>query len=99
MAERFVITLPDGNKLVAEKSADPQYPYEMYVGIESKDGAWVQDLAYVGADYRYKPENGDLVIDPEHFNVYVYADETTDDYTDKFTVGLYHEPEEEQPKE
>ena len=42
---RITIELPKGLKLVAEQNIDPEYQNEIYVGIETPDGIWHQDLA------------------------------------------------------
>lgn len=39
--------------LVAEKGSDPNYN-EVFVGLEDKDGVWIQDLAIVRQKYHYE---------------------------------------------
>lgn len=46
--ERIAIDLPNGLKLVAEQNQDPDFPNEIFVGIENGDGVWLQDLATMG---------------------------------------------------
>ena len=44
---RITIELPKGLKLVAERNIDPEYQNEIYVGIETPDGIWHQDLVVI----------------------------------------------------
>lgn len=44
---RIAIELPKGLKLVAEQNVNPEYQNEIYVGIETSDGIWHQDLAVI----------------------------------------------------
>jgi hypothetical protein len=48
---RITIELPKGLKLVAERNIDPEYQNEIYVGIETPDGIWHQDLAVIRNAY------------------------------------------------
>ena len=56
---------------------------EIYVGV-IKDNVWYQDLAIVRsvADQ-----------DDNEFEVLVYADKDSEDYTDRFRIGLFQEDE------
>ena len=74
--------------LVAEKGADENYN-EIFIGIEDKDGVWIQDLAIVGQKYHYTDE-GEVVQD-KGINLMVYADKDDEDYTNKFEIGIYEE--------
>ena len=46
MSKRIVIPLPNGFKLVAEGSTDPNYPYEIYVGILGEDDVRERNLSF-----------------------------------------------------
>lgn len=45
MAQKIVIDLHNGTKLVAEEGCDSAYPNEIYIGIMSDDDVFWQDLA------------------------------------------------------
>lgn len=84
---RIQVDLANGNKLVAECGYDPNYPREIFIGIESEGGVWVQDLAYVSQKYSYVTD--EIVYDDNNMSVKVYADQYTEDYTHDFTIGIY----------
>lgn len=84
---RVEIELPNGYKLVAEQNTDPQYSREMFVGIINADGLWCQDLAVIRSSYRYEGDN--IVWNPKQFDILVYGDKDSEDFTDDFTIGLY----------
>lgn len=88
---RVAIELPNGFKLVAEKSTDPLYSREMHIGIVDADGVWCQDLAIVRSSYQHN--DGIVAWNDERFDVLVYGDKGNEDYTNKFTIGLYRESE------
>ncbi len=77
--QKVLVDLPNGYKLVAERSSDPMYEKEIYIGLLNKDGVWCQDLAVVG-------ELRDGV-----FGVFVYSDCNDEDYTHEFTIGMFQE--------
>ena len=80
MAEqRIILNLPNGDQLVAEEEI--METQMIAIGI-MRDGVWIQDLALVETAY---DENFDYVEDK--FNIYTYADEYSEDYTDKITVN------------
>lgn len=93
--KKIVIDLLDGVRLVAEQNSTQEFQNEIYIGIESTDGVWYQDLAVVRNAYSV---NNDLSIvwNPNVIEVLVYADEHDEDYTNKFSInvipeGLLHE--------
>lgn len=47
----ITIELPKGLKLVAEQNIDPEYQNEIYVGIETPNGIWHQDLVVIRNAY------------------------------------------------
>lgn len=87
MAQKIVIDLHNGTKLVAEEGCDSAYPNEIYIGIMSDDDVFWQDLAVVRGKYN---NNG---IEPRYaddkFEVLVYTDEKNEDYTKKFEIKRY----------
>lgn len=74
--------------LVAEKGTDESY-HEIFIGLEDKDGVWIQDLAIVGQKYHYTDDTE--VVQDKGVNVMVYADENDEDYTHKFDIDIYEE--------
>lgn len=87
---RIEIELPNGYKLVAEQNGDPEYRREMYVGIVAPNGNWWQDLAVVRSAYRYR-EDGRLLWNDDQFEVMVYSDKDSEDFTHYFSIGLHNE--------
>ena len=85
--------LDNGYKLVTERNQG-SYDKEIYVGIESPNGAYIQDLATIRPSYR--TNNNDVIFSSNHFEVLVYSDNTIDDYTHKFGIGLVEEEKEEE---
>ena len=73
--------------LTVDKSADPNFPREIYIGLE-KGGQWFQDLVIVTHKNHY--EEGELVYE-EGIRVLVYADKDSEDYTNEFNIGIYKE--------
>ena len=74
--------------LVAERGSDESYN-EIFVGLEDKDGVWLQDLAIVGQQYHYDEDCN--VVDEKGINVMVYSDANDEDYTHKFDIDIYEE--------
>lgn len=73
--------------LTVDKSADPNFPREIYIGLE-KGGQWLQDLVIITHKNHY--EEGELVYE-EGIRVLVYADKDSEDYTNEFNIGIYKE--------
>ena len=73
--------------LVAEKSTDPTYPNEIIIGLEDKDGSYLQDIAVVGQRYHYNKDN-ELAFENE-LSVKVWADKDNEDYTHEFKIDVY----------
>lgn len=88
--KRIAINLPNGFRLVAEQNQDPEYRNEIYVGIETNDGVFYQDLAVIRNAYSIS-ENLRVVWSPDMLEVLVYADKDDEDYTNKFSVGIREE--------
>lgn len=88
---RIEIELSNGYKLVAEQNTDPQYSREIFIGIINPDGLWYQDLAIVRNSYHY---DGDEVIWTDGlFDILVFGEENSEDFTEDFSVSLYEEEE------
>ena len=83
---KIVIPLDNGYKLIAEQNIGSEYDKELFVGIESDRGAYVQDLAVIRPSY--KLQNESIKFDSDKFEILVYGDEKQEDYTNKFTVLL-----------
>lgn len=88
MSNRIKISLQNGYSLVVEQNSDPEYAKEVYIGIEDKEGAWCQDLAIVRNAYEID-NNLKVKWKDDEFEVLVYGDENSEDYTDAFKIGLY----------
>lgn len=84
---RIAIELPKGLKLVAEQNVNPEYQNEIYVGIETSDGIWHQDLAVIRNAY-FIDDNLVVNWNPYKFEILVYANKDGEDYTNKFSVEL-----------
>lgn len=87
--DRIVIPLTNGFSLVACRNDDPNYDRELYVGIVDGDGVWYQDLAVVRQAYQIGDE--DIEWKDKEFNVLVYGDKMSEDYTHSFDISLYEE--------
>ena len=74
--------------LVAEKGVDNNYR-EIYLGLEDKNGVWLQDLAIIRQKYHYDEDSN--VINEKGINVMVYSDANDEDYTHKFDIDIYEE--------
>lgn len=80
---KIIIELQNGLQLAVEQNQDPNFSKEIYVGV-IKDNVWYQDLAIV----RSVADQND-----NEFEVLVYADQDSEDYTDQFRIGLSQEDE------
>lgn len=85
--KRIVINLSNGFRLVAEQSQVPEFRNEIYVGIETDDGVYYQDLAVIRNAYSIN-ENLRVVWNPDILEVLIYADKNDEDYTNKYSVGI-----------
>lgn len=74
--------------LVAEKGVDNNYR-EIYLGLEDKNGVWLQDLAIIRQKYHYDEDSN--IINEKGINVMVYSDANDEDYTHKFDIDIYEE--------
>ena len=88
--DKFVIPLSNGCKLIAERNTG-EFDKELYVGIESEDGVYLQDLAIIRPTYSFKGE--EVVFGSDAFEILVFGDSELEDYTDKYTVPLHKDDE------
>ncbi len=87
MSQKIVIDLHNGTKLVAEEGCDSTFPGEICIGIMDESEVFWQDLAVVRG--KYAISNGEPEYIEDKFEVLVYADEKSDDYTKKFEIKRY----------
>ena len=81
---RIEVPLNDGDKLVAE--VNPNKPFrEIFVGIENKNGVWVQDLAAIGQDYEIEDDLSVKNVD-NFYRVRCWTDPHTEDMSHSFLV-------------
>jgi len=86
--DKFSIELSNGYKIVSERNTG-EFDKELYVGIESPNGAYVQDLVIIRPTYKFKEDHVDF--DSDKFEILVFGDADKDDYTDKYTVPLHED--------
>ena len=86
---KIVIPLSNGLSLVAERNNDPSYDREIFIGITDGNGAWWQDLAIVRPAYKIN-NNLETEWKDDQFEVLVYGNENDEDYTEMYSVGLFH---------
>ena len=87
----FNIPLNDGHSIRVEANPDHDYK-EVCVGIVEDDtNTWVQDLCVVRE--AYTNEDGKAAPNSGVYEVLVYANIMTEDYTDAFIIPLFREPE------
>ena len=94
--QRIKIPVANGNFLVAEQNSDPTYSKEIFIGIQDANGVWIQDLAIVRNAYHY-PEreiydiDGPVIWETDKFEVLVYGNEASEDWTENYLIPLYKE--------
>ena len=94
MDDAIRIKLRDGEYLVVEPGIYEDGFKEVYIGIERplcKDGLEWQDLAIVQEDYHFADETLEVIPNHGVYNVMVFADENSDDCTDKFIIRQFDE--------
>ena len=74
--------------LVAKKGIDNNYR-AIYLGLEDKNGVWLQDIAIVEQQYHYDTNDG--IVHDKGIDVKVYADYDNEDFTDEFGINIYEE--------
>lgn len=90
---RIEINIGNGMKIVAEQNPDSTFDREIYIGIENSKGTWIQDLAIVRQDYKYEDDCQEPVWKDDVFEVLVYGNPNSEDWTESFQIGLWKEEE------
>lgn len=90
--DKITVPLSNGYSLIVEKNTG-EFNKEVFVGIEDTTGRYIQDLAIIRPTYTFKNDN--VVFGSDEFEVLVFKDSTRDDFTDKFNIDLYQEPNDE----
>lgn len=93
MANEVRIDIGNGLYLVAQQNEHYDYRREIFIGIQNRDGWWLQDLAVVRNAYRYD-ESGVVWRDGD-FEVLVYGNSEEEDYTERFGIGLREDVKED----
>ena len=88
---KIVIPLDNGYKLIAEENTG-EFDKEFYIGIETESGVYIQDLVIVRPTYSFKDET--VKFDSDKFELLVFGDNKTEDYTEKFVVPLVEDNDE-----
>lgn len=83
--KRIEIKIGNGISLVAEQNTDPMFSKELFVGLVNDEGAWIQDLVIVKQKYNISKNNG-VEFEDGKYEVFVYADENNEDYTNCFDI-------------
>lgn len=91
MAQKIVIDLHNGTKLVAEEGCDSSFPSEIYIGIMDESEVFWQDLAVVRG--KLNDNGSEIEYADDEFEVLVYANKDDEDYTNKFSVELRDDEE------
>lgn len=89
---KITIPLSNGYRLIAEQNVDSEFNKEIFVGIETETGGYHQDLCIVRPTYTFENEN--VIFGSDTFEMLIFGDAHSEDYTDKFTVPLYKEDDE-----
>ena len=76
---KIEVPLNDGDRLVAE--VNPNQPFrEIFIGIENKEGGWVQDLACIGQDYEIEDDLSVKNVD-NFYRIRLWTDPETEELT------------------
>lgn len=89
---KIVIPLDNGYKLIAEQNTENEYEKEIFIGLEAPSGVYWQDLAIVRPSYTF--ENGHVQFKSNQFEVVVYGNSDSDDYTEQYSVMLRKDDDE-----
>ena len=89
MSERMKVELGDGKYLVADTYPGAEYR-EIYIYICDDSDVVIQDLACVRQKYEYDADDCVHHIDGL-FEVLLWRNEYSEDYTDKFEIREYKE--------
>lgn len=75
------IKLPNGLYITAQQNEDPNYPYELFVGITDENDEWLQLLAVIRYDEKYGNQ----------IEVMLYDDADKDWFTEQFKINFRSE--------
>ena len=89
---KITIPLDNGYKLVAEQNSDSEFNKEIFVGIETDTGVYWQDLCIIRPTYKFESER--VKFDSDNFEMLIFGNANTEDYTEKYTVPLTKENDE-----
>ena len=84
---RFVIPLTENN-LVVEQNLDLNFPSEVIICLEDKEGQWLQDLTMVREAYHWEESQKGPVYENK-MQVLVWSDVNKEEYTHEFTVDFF----------
>ena len=82
---KISIPLSNGFKLIAEQNTG-EFDKELFIGLETPEGVYHQDLAIIRPTYSFKDDN--VVFGCDRFELLLFGDATREDYTDKMIVPL-----------
>ena len=86
LTDSVLVWLDDKIGIAVEKSVNPSYPNEVYVGLMTKDGVWFQDIVMVRTPYEYTDDGIDFKKD--QIEILSYEDENSEDYTRNVKVPI-----------
>lgn len=81
--EKIEVAIPGGRNLVVEKNDDPEFPYEVFVGITDSQDRLLQNLALIGQDYDCSTNDPRWL---DRYRVCVWGDSENEDWTDEFII-------------
>ena len=90
MEKRIEIPLGD-NKIVAEiyDMDSPEFPPEITIHLEDKDGMIIQDICLVRPHYTTDRETFRHKIDNGAVQCVVWSEPEIEDYTHKYIIGVH----------
>ena len=88
---KITIPLSNGYRLIAEQNTDSEFDKEIFVGIETETGSYHQDLCIVRPTYTFEDEQ--VIFGSDMFEMLIYGNADSEDYTHIFTVPLYKDDE------
>ena len=91
--DRIIIPLDNGYRIVAEQNTGA-FNKELFIGIENPSGAYCQDLAFIRPTY--SANGSEVKYSSDKFEVAVYGDSESEDYTKIYTIPLVVEENEGQ---
>ena len=92
MERLFEIDMGRDLRMVAERGIGGNWDREVCISIINKDGVYIQDLALIRNMYVLGYDDPEWIDDM--FEVFVWANESSEDYTDGFVIPLRQEENE-----